>query len=339
MPEIRKHPITREWVIIATERAKRPSDFGTHDVSPVKIKKDMTCPFCPGNEFMIPSPVEVFYGKDSEWRVKSMPNKFPALVHDGNLNRRDIGIYDTMNGIGAHEIVIETPDHSKSIPQMTDSEIISVIEMYCKRYTALKNDKRLKNIQVFKNYGKTAGASLAHPHSQIIATPFNPPEEWADIRGIKEYLNYRKKCPFCHIVEYEMNADERVITDNSSFAAITPYASKFPFEIWIIPKKHSHVFARMDENEVKDFAFILRAVLGKLSSCLSDPPYNYAIHTAPCNDEDRYDFHWHLEIIPRLTIAAGFELGTGVYINVVAPERSAAFLKKASDAGAPVVPA
>jgi UDPglucose--hexose-1-phosphate uridylyltransferase len=249
------------------------------------------------------------------------------LDRAGELNRRDIGIYDMMDAVGSHEVVIETPDHGKSIPHMEETEVEEVILTYCNRYKALREDPCLKYILVFKNYGVEAGCALVHSHSQIVATPIIPQKVWGKIKGVQQYKEYRDRCVYCHIIEQETRTRERLIVENTGFIAYAPFASRSPFEVWIIPKTHRSCFADMFRLEVLEFAQILKETMSRLYYGLIDPPYNYTLLTAPCDSDMLEDFHWHLEIVPRLTTPAGFEMGTSIYINVVPPEHAAQYLR------------
>jgi UDPglucose--hexose-1-phosphate uridylyltransferase len=333
MSELRKDVITREWVILAKERAKRPHDFKSDKPKAKVPAKDANCPFCDGNEGKTPPEVLAYRPHNTKkdgcgWNLRVIKNKFAALSTEGDLKRHDINIYDAMQGIGAHEVVIESPDHSKNIALYDNKTVENVVWSYCDRYKALREDTRLKYISVFRNHGKTAGASLAHPHSQIVATPIIPQRVWQKVAGVAQYLEYREKCAYCDIIQTELTSKGRLISENGKFVALTPFASRSPFEVWIIPKAHSSCFAYMNRFEVGEFADILRDTMLRLYTCLDDPPYNYSLITAPCDTDKLDNFHWHLEIVPRLTTPAGFELGTSIYINVTPPEAAAKFLRE-----------
>ncbi len=343
MPELRKDIITREWVILAKERAKRPSDFLIEEKQIQEGPEwDPKCPFCPGNEGLTPPEILAYRPRHQPpdgpgWQVRVMPNKFAALQTTGEPNRREVGIYDVMEGIGAHEVVVESPGHNKSLGQMEVGQVEKVIWAYLDRYNALREDPRLRYILIFRNHGKVAGSSLTHPHSQIVATPIIPQKVWAKIKGVEQYKEYREKCPYCDIVEYETRVKERIICENDSFICCTPYASRSPFESRIVPRGHQPCFSDMSRIEIGDFAQILREVLARLHSCLRDPPYNLTLLNIPCTPDRSYDFHWHLEIVPRLTTPAGFEMGTSIYIDVTAPEEAARYLREASCSLPPAV--
>ncbi|MHB9025728.1 MAG: galactose-1-phosphate uridylyltransferase [Armatimonadota bacterium] len=333
MPELRKDPITQEWVIIATERGRRPSDF-THLTIPEPDKPEYspTCPFCPGKEQMTPPEVLAYrHGREAnsaEWWVRVVPNKFPALAIEGGLNKRGHGMYDMMNGVGAHEVIIETPKHNLDPTTIGTEQLAEVLWAYRERYLDLRRDSRFKYILIFRNHGKVAGASLEHPHSQLIATPMIPIEVVSEIHGAEHYYTFHERCIWCDMVQQEASDGIRVVEQSEHFLAFEPFASKYPFETWLIPKQHQASFVGMSRDRVMEFAGLLQDALGRISRCLNGPPYNFAIHTAPCDREDSDLFHWHMVIMPRLTIAAGFEMGTGIYINVTSPEDAAHYLRE-----------
>ncbi len=329
MPELRKDPITGRWIIIATERAKRPTDFITED-QPVKAS---FCPFCEGNEDK--TPPEIFalrtHGtlpNTKGWQVRVVPNKFPALRIEGALDKRGEGIYDKMNGIGAHEVLIETPDHEISLTALDNGHIQNVIRVYRDRLLDLKKDKRFRYGMLFKNVGVAAGASLEHTHSQLIATPVVPKAVLEEMRGSEAFFNYRGRCIYCDMIQQEIETEERLVINTNSFVSFQPYAPRFPFETWVLPKNHSSHFEKLSEAEVADLADILKNSLLKIEKALDYPPYNYVLHTGPFDRSDIPYYHWHIEIIPRLTKVAGFEWGTDFYINPVPPEDSAQFLRE-----------
>ena len=333
MPELRKDPITQEWVIVATERGRRPSDF-THltIAEPDKPEYSPTCPFCPGKEQLTPPEILAFReGREPntpDWWVRVVPNKFPALAIEGELNKRGVGMYDMMTGVGAHEVIIETPKHNLDPSMLGLNQLAEVLWAYRERYLDLRKDKRFKYILIFRNNGKVAGASLEHPHSQLIATPMVPIEVVTELQGAERYYQFRDRCIWCDMVQQEINQGTRVVNATEHYVAFEPFASKFPFETWLLPKTHQANFAAMTRDRMVEFAGLLQDSLARISRCLSSPPYNFALHTAPCDSEDSDIFHWHMVIMPRLTIAAGFEMGTGIYINVTSPEDAAQYLRE-----------
>jgi len=338
MPQLRKNPITREWVIIATERSKRPSDFTQAENTSNRPTFSATCPFCPGNEHMTPPEVLAFRPPGSPantpgWWVRVVSNKFPALAIEGELDRSGVGMYDFMNAVGAHEVIIETPEHDKCMATIPPKQAEEAWWACYQRMVDLSKDPRFKYILIFRNHGKVAGASLEHPHSQLIALPMVPMEVKQELVGTERYYDYHDRCIFCDMIRQERNFGKRVIAETDEFLAFEPFAPKFPFETWVIPKRHIRSFS--DEPELLPaFSSIVQRVLQMIGKCLSYPPYNYTLHTVPIDGEKEHIFHWHLEIAPRLTIAAGFEMGTGIYINVTSPEDAAEHLRQAEQAHA-----
>jgi UDPglucose--hexose-1-phosphate uridylyltransferase len=332
MPELRRDPVTGEWVVVAGERGRRPSDFAGH--SPGRqTDSGEGCPFCAGNETMTPPEIMAFRQPGSQrngpgWWIRVIPNKYPALAIEGDLSKTGFGLYDWMNGVGAHEVIVETPEHNKQLPFLDTRQIEDVLWAYRARYLDLKKDPRLKHILIFRNYGRVAGASLSHPHSQLVATPVVPGQVAAELEGVERYRQYRDRCVYCDILRQETDEGGRVVSQNEHFVAFEPYAAKYPFETCLLPKRHCASFAAISAEEQTAFAAILGEALQRLHFCLDDPPYNYNLHTAPCDQDDQDHYHWHLKILPRLTIAAGFEMGTGIYINVTPPEMAAECLRQ-----------
>jgi UDPglucose--hexose-1-phosphate uridylyltransferase len=329
MPELRKDPIHGRWVIISTERGRRPSDFVLEERKSI----GGFCPLCEGNEDR--TPPEVFAFRDNGtppnspgWTLRVVPNKFPALRIEGELNREGEGIYDKMNGIGAHEVVIETPHHHEILTTLPLKAVENVLRAYRERIIDLRRDQRLRFILVFKNYGVAAGASLEHSHSQIIALPIIPRRVSEEIEGSKNYFQYKDRCVFCDIIRQELRKRSRVINENKSFLSIAPFASRFPFETWILPKTHHPSFEYMESSQYELAAQILSDTLQRIYQVLDDPPYNYIIHTSSLPEVDRDHYHWHFEIIPKLTKVAGFEWGTGFYINPTPPEEAAEYMRE-----------
>jgi UDPglucose--hexose-1-phosphate uridylyltransferase len=330
MPELRKDPIYGRWVIISTERSRRPSDFAPEERRPI----GGFCPLCEGNEDRTPPEVLAFRDNGASpnspgWSLRVVPNKFPALRIEGNLDREGEGIYDKMNGIGAHEVVIETPQHSETLSTLPLRGVEKVLWAYRERMIDLRRDQRLRHVLVFKNYGSAAGASLEHSHSQIIALPIVPTRVREEIEGSKNYFLYKDRCVYCDIVRQELRQRSRVIAENSGFVSITPFASRFPFETWILPKTHQPSYELMEGSFYGQAAEILSDTLRRLKQVLDDPPYNYIIHTSSYPEQDRDYYHWHIEIMPKLTKVAGFEWGTGFYINPTPPEEAAEYLREA----------
>ncbi len=328
MPELRRDPIIGRWVIIASERGKRPYDF-------VK-KKDETkggyCPLCPGHENTTPPEVLV-YGRPShdpngpEWQLRVVPNKFPALIIEGELDKRGEGIYDKMNGIGAHEVIIETPRHYETLSSMAVEQLVLVFRAYKDRLIDLARDSRFKYIIVFKNFGKAAGASLEHSHSQLIALPIVPQIIQEELNGCQRYFEYKERCVFCDIIRQERSQQTRLVDENRDFITICPFAPRSPFEMWVLPKRHQSRFISMDDAHLHQFAMLFSSTMKRLDRVLPNIPYNFMLHTAPLRDSHLEHYHWHIEIMPKVSTVAGFEWGTGFHINTVPPEEAATILK------------
>jgi UDPglucose--hexose-1-phosphate uridylyltransferase len=330
MPELRKDPIHGRWVIISTERSRRPSDFASEE----RRSRGGFCPLCEGNEDRTPPEIVAFRDNGTPpnspgWTLRVVPNKFPALRIEGELNREGEGIYDKMNGIGAHEVVIETPRHEETLATLPQRDVKNVLLAYRERIVDLRRDQRLRYVLVFKNHGVAAGASLEHSHSQIIALPIVPKRVAEEIEGTKTYFNYKDRCVFCDIIRQEIQRRHRVIIENESFVSIAPFASRFPFETWILPKTHHSSFEHMELSQYEQAAQILSDTLHRMNQVLTDPPYNYVIHTSSFPEIDRDYYHWHFEIMPKLTKVAGFEWGTGFYINPTPPEEAAEYMREA----------
>ncbi|MFO8055796.1 MAG: galactose-1-phosphate uridylyltransferase [bacterium] len=334
MPELRKDPVIGRWVIIATERKKRPHDFASFDER--CVSDTSTCPFCEGNEKKTPPEIRAFRNgtpADSPgWSVRVVPNKFPALAIEGDMDRMGEGMFDKMNGVGAHEVIIETPRHVCNYDVLSVHEVYDIVRSYRERMLDLKGDPRFKYILIFKNKGREAGASLEHTHSQLIALPIVPKRVSEELEGSKEYYRFKERCVFCDIIRQEMKDEVRVVFENREFICLSPYAPKSPFETWILPKAHQSRFEFLEDGQIPYLAEILHRLMIKTNQVLGDPPFNYIIHTAPLQ-EDPVHYHWHIEIMPKLTQVAGFEWGSGFYINPAPPEDAAEALR-CGDSGA-----
>lgn len=329
MADLRRDPIVGRWVIVDTDHPKGPQDF---EREPLAFKSG-DCPFCYGNEYMTPPEIEVIRDPSTQpntvgWQVRTVANKFPALQIEGDIERRGVGIYDMSNGVGAHEIIVQTPYHHKELADLEDYEVENVIKMYCRRMTDLRNDTRFKYILLFKNHGPSAGASLEHPHTQLIALPMIPKNVQEELEGAFDYFEYRERCIFCDIIRQELQEKERIIFENKYFLAFCPYVSRFAFEVWITPKKHQDAFCQMNQEQMQELAHILKATLSRINEVLHQPAYNFIIHTSPLNVEHKEGYHWHIEIMPKLTRVAGFEWGTGFYLVPTPPEAAAKYLRK-----------
>ncbi|MDD4953565.1 MAG: galactose-1-phosphate uridylyltransferase [Candidatus Omnitrophica bacterium] len=330
MSELRRDPICGRWVIVDTDHPNKPEDF---EYEP-HIIRGGACPFCYGSEAMTPPEIEAIRQPGTQpntpgWQVRVVANKFPALQVEGELDRRGDGIYDLSNGVGAHEVLVEAPYHHKDIPDLLNSEIENFISMYCRRASDLIKDKRFKYVLLFKNFGAAAGASLEHPHTQIVALPMVPKSVMEEIKGAHSYFEYRERCVFCDIIKQETQEKERIILENKHFISFCPYVSRFPFEIWIMPKKHSGYFIQMTPEEIPALASILKETIAKLKKIFVNVSYNFIVHTSPINGDGFAEgYHWHIEFMPKLMRVAGFEWGTGFYIVPTPPEMAAKYLRE-----------
>jgi UDPglucose--hexose-1-phosphate uridylyltransferase len=332
LPELRKDPVTGRWVIIATDRSKRPSDFVRERV---QIRGTNFCPFCYHHEAKTPPEIMAYRPDGSArnspgWTLRVVPNKFPALGIEGMLGRQGEGLYDKMNGIGAHEVIIETPDHNLTLAGMPVNRIEDVLWAYRDRIVDLTRDRRFKYILIFKNHGDAAGASLEHTHSQLIALPVVPKRVLEEVEGAKSYYGYKERCVFCDMIQQERESKTRIVAENDGFLAAAPFAPRFPFELWILPKNHQSAFEDSRKYEFEQLASILKDMLTRLDKVLDLPAYNFIVHTSPIPDTVNDYYHWHFEIMPKLTKVAGFEWGTGFYINPTPPEEAAKFLREAA---------
>jgi len=329
MPELRKDPVVGRWVIISTERGRRPSDFKSESVVP----RGGPCVFCPNNEDKTPPEILAGRAPDSPrdgpgWTYRVVANKFPALRIEGELEPSGEGLYDRMNGVGAHEVVIETPDHMGSLATLPVEAIADVLLAFRERVIDLKKDPRFDYILVFKNHGEAAGASLEHPHSQLIATPIIPINMVEELSGSAQYWQMKERCVWCDIIRQERRSQTRMIEETQGFVAVAPWAPRFPFETWILPTFHRSAFEESGVDEIRGLAQILSDFLRRMNRVLKDPPYNFMLHTAPLHDGALEHFHWHLEVIPKLTKVAGFEWGSGFFINPMPPEDAAGALRQ-----------
>ena len=338
MPELRKDPVIGRWVIISTERAKRPDKFSGQAQ---EAYVEQLCPFCEGNESHTPAEIYALRPRHTPpnspgWELRVVPSISPFLKIEGDLDRRGKGLYDMMSGIGAHEIIIETNQHIANMADLSEEQVSKVITCYIDRITDLEKDKRFKYVLVFKNHGWIAGGGrVKHSRSQLIATPVNLKRVKEELAGARHYYDYHERCVFCDLIRQELESKDRLILDIDGFIAVTPFASRFPFEVWILPKKHSSDFTHLDMSMRFDLGRIMKKILMKLKKGLNDPPYNYILHTAPFRRPKvgywksiENDYHWHIEIMPRLTRVAGFEWGTGFYICPLPPEDAAKFLRE-----------
>lgn len=340
MSELRKDPIVDRWVIIATERSRRPNDFQTESSFPSTGFN----PFAPGHEDRTPAEIAAWGRPEGAeenspgWQVRVVPNKFPVLNSEGILDPQGLGMFDMMNGVGAHEVIIENPDAEWDMAEAAAAEMQAVINAYVERMTALQQDPRFRYILVFRNAGVAAGATLAHPHSQIIALPITPKQVKEKLDAAREYFDRKKRCVFTDVIRQEIAMGDRVVEESEHFVVLSPFAARFPFELQIYPRRHCHDFTLIEPQERQALAEVLSRTLARLKKVLGNPAYNLMVHTTPVLRKEASrpdywgnianDFLWHIDILPRLTRVAGFEWGTGFYINPVAPENATQFLKE-----------
>ena len=329
MPQLRRDPVTGRWVIISTDRQKRPNDFRLERATTIGREQ---CPFCPGHEALTPSEVLSYRQNGGAangpgWNVRVVPNKFPALQVEGTLDREGEGMFDRMNGIGAHEVIIETPNHDRTLATMSEPEIERVLWAYRERILDLKQDRRLRYILIFKNHGAAAGATLEHAHSQLIALPIVPDFVREEVDGARRHYEAKERCVFCDIVKQEVTDGRRIIQENADVVALAPYAPRFAFETWLLPKRHGARFEEAPRHEYESLARLLKTTLQRIDRALESPAYNLIVHTAPFSGDTADLFHWHIEIMPKLTRVARFEWGTGFYINPSSPEEAARVLR------------
>lgn len=328
MSELRQNRITRDWVIMATERTGRPDAFAKQrKTSPSLPAYDPQCPFCPGNEHLSHLDTDRIR-QESTWKIRAVPNKYPALSSTGERIRKAEGLNRSMTGVGVHEVIIEDPRHDMSMALLSLPDVAAILTMYRMRYAAIRKDPRVEAIVIFKNHGEAAGTSIVHPHSQIAATPIVPTQIRARIEEAIRFVDDYGECLFCRTVREELEARKRIIVETSHFVAFHPYAALSPFHTWIFPKRHMPSFDDITDQEIVDLASTLKNFLGKLYHGLGNPDFNLSIRSIPTNDRNTEYFHWYMAIVPRVSKTAGFEMGSGMFINTVLPEESAAFLRE-----------
>jgi len=333
MSDLRRDSITGRWVIVNTDEPAMPHEYEHEDTHAWRTG---ACPFCYGNESSTPPEIIAIREPGTAantpgWQVRVIPNKFPALQIEGALDRRPMGLYDMSNGVGAHEIVVDTAYHHKDFSDLLDSEVTNILNIYAQRTLDLEKDRRFKYILIFKNHGSSAGASAEHPHSQIIALPMVPKNVKEELYGAQKYFDYRERCVFCDMIHQEIEDQQRIVAENKNFIMFCPFVSRFPFEVWIIPRKHTSFFCQTPYEQMPDLAVLLRSLISKVKKVFGNPAYNFIVHSAPVNsDANSTDsYHWHLEFIPKLTRVAGFEWGTGFYLVPTPPEVAAKLLREA----------
>lgn len=339
MPELRHDPLHRRWVIIASERARRPSEF---DVQVTQQPADF-CPFCPCNEDKTPPEIYAVrdgYGAPNSpgWSLRVVPNKYPALRIEGNLDRSAEGLYDRMNGVGAHEIVIETPEHFLHMADYPASHMARVLRAFRERVRDLSNDARFLYVSIFRNYGENAGATLSHPHSQLIAMPIIPRVLEIELSAALDHYAHHERCLVCDILQQETDCGKRIVLENEKFVVFAPYASRSPFELLLVPVQHQHDLAQISDDDSEVLGATLVEAVRRLKDALNDPPFNIIVHNS-LNLKSysiwvkkfpwlEVGYHWHISIVPRLAKTAGFEWGTGFDINPTPPELAAEYLRQ-----------
>lgn len=336
MPQLRQDIVTGRWVAVATERARRPDSFT--QAAREAVAANAVCPFCPGHEQMTPPEVLSFRPDGSApntpgWSLRVVPNLYAAFKLEPEGQDRVNGLFPMRDAVGACEVLVSSPDHAASTPQLPPAQVEQMIRAYLQRMAYHGQNPKLEYVLVLYNHGRPAGASLEHPHSQLYAVAVVPPTVQEELLGARRFWQSHGVCAFCRLIEEEERARERVVLENEHFLVYTPYASRTPFEIWIVPRRHRARFSDIDPEEQGALAAALQGALQRLQAGLNDPPYNYYIHTAPLKAQSEAFYHWHLEILPKLSVWAGFELGTGIMINVARPEDAAAFLRSAQLVG------
>jgi UDPglucose--hexose-1-phosphate uridylyltransferase len=333
MSELRFDPIRRRWTIIATERRLRPHEFAVP--RPAEPADFGACPFEHGSEPATPPEIASYPG-GAEWQVRVVPNKYPAVSHDGPLAAESSGLFRRLSGVGSHEVIVETPEHHRDMADMAPEEIAAVLRVWRDRLQDLRSDRRLRYVLLFKNHGREAGASLAHPHSQLLATSVVPEFVKDELASARAHYRRTHRCIFCELIDEELARRERVVLAHDGVVALSPWAALFPFETWLLPRAHSHDFGATPDSDLLRLATALRDLLRRLSSVLADPAFNLILHTAPLRrptrrstDATAHSYHWHLELIPRISHIAGFEWGSGYSINHTTPEEAARYLREA----------
>ena len=330
MPQFRKDPLSDRWVILAAGRENRPNEFERSG----RRRANVRCPFCEGHEEDTPPAIASYYATSSghstngrQWSVRVVPNKFPALLAHGRTDPIRRGLYEGCDAVGVHEVIVESPRHVSSLSQLTSEESGMLFQAYRDRMLALQRMQDYRYALIFKNVGPEAGASLEHTHSQIVATPMVPSEVQRELKAAERLYLQHQQCFFCRVVADEQTHRQRLAAESDRFVAICPFASRMPYELWVLPRHHASHFECQEPDALGELADFLRQTVKKLEMVYPHLAYNYFIHTAPFDTSPLCHYHWHIEIFPRLTTTAGFEWGAGYYINPVPPEQAAAILR------------
>jgi len=325
MSVLRQDPTTRQWVILAPGRATRPHN-NLSIPRPELPEFDESCPFCPGNEDK--TPPEVLRVPDHPWRCRVVPNLYSALSGDDSTERRGSTMFREMPGAGSGEVVIESPTHNARLDEMPLDDVCCMVHSWRERYRVLAEAPHIRTVIVFKNFGPLAGTSLLHPHSQIVAIPVYAPRMMRRLDIATDYFTDTGHCVYDDLLQAERDAGLRIIADRKSFVAFEPFAAGSPYETWICPTRHQASLGEIRDDEIEDLAVVLRRVIGAIRRACDDPDYNLVVYSAPHNGHPEEVFLWHIKILPKLTSPAGFELGSGMGINTVAPEDSAKILRE-----------
>jgi len=324
--QLRKDLVSGTWVLFSTKRNQRPDCFKSREEKKEKDKKN--CLFCKENISNQEEDTLVYTKKNNDWSLKVFPNKFPALSSEyKDINKREHGPFEVIDGIGYHEVLV-TEDHNLDMAELEVIQVAEILDAYQDRYVSLMNRKHIKYISIFKNYGQNAGASIRHPHSQIVAMPIIDPDVFRSINGSEEYFRVHKECVHCVMIGWEKESGKRMIFENEDFIVVCPFVSRVSFEMRVYPKRHLSYFERITDEQKIKLAEAMKFCLSKLKKNLNDPSYNMFLHTSPCDGKTYDHYHWHFEIFPKTNTWAGLELSTGIEVCAILPERAAEILRK-----------
>ena len=325
--QLRKDLVSGTWVLFSTKRGQRPNFSGEKEIKNETKEEKENCPFCKKNIIGQEEDSLVYMKKDGDWSLKVFPNKFPALSSEcEDINKREHGPFEVIDGVGYHEILV-TEDHEKDIADLEVVQVAEILDAYQERYISLMNKKHIKYISIFKNYGHDAGASIRHPHGQIVAMPIIDPDVFRSINGSENYFNSHRECVHCVMIGWEKESNKRILFENEDFIALCPFVSRVSFETRIYPKKHLSYFERITDEQKMKLAEALKYCLSKLKKNLNNSPYNMFLHTAPCDGRTYDHYHWHFEIFPKTNTWAGLELSTGIEVCSILPERAVEILR------------
>lgn len=326
MSELRFNPIAKEWVIIAEERAKRPEFYRRSKGARQANEHSPSCPFCPGNEEATPEEI-IRVPQSNKWKIRVIPSKFPAVFPGRETQVIKDGLKYTLNGVGRHEIIIESPQHNMLTAFLNPEDLTEILDIYKSRFMDAYKDTQIAHVIIFKNHGPSSGSSILHSHTQLIAFPMKPLQVKMRIEEGLIYYKNTGKCLMCETIRNEQQDIERIIHESEHFMAFVPFAALSPFHLWIFPKRHASSFADINEEEIKDLAVTLKIILLKLYHGLDNPDFNYVLRSEGPKGLSRDNFHWYISIVPRVINVSGIELGSGIYINLSIPEEIAEFLR------------